>query len=90
MTLRVFKIDSKTFSLFVDKMVSTPSLHNVLFGQYFFLPTEQAETYHKICLDISFNTYLSQHVRLEGKLDYQGTHDFQTLNLEFPGHFDRL
>ena len=39
-------------------------------------------------LDISFNIYLSQLVRLEGKLDFQGNRDFQTLNLGFPGHFD--
>ena len=45
-----------------DKMLSLPfwlgessSLHNVLFGQYVFLPTEQAETYQ----NISFNIYLS-------------------------------
>ena len=34
--------------------------------QYIYLPTEQAETYRKIC-DISFNTYLSQLVRLQGE-----------------------
>ena len=56
------------------------TLHNVLFGQYVFLPTEQAETSQSI----SFNIYLSQLVRLEGKLDFWRNRDFQTLNLGFP------
>ena len=33
---------------------------------------------------------MSQLVRLEGKLDFQGDRDFQTLNLGFSGHFDRF
>ena len=33
-------------------------MHNVLFVKYVFLATEQAETYEKMCLDISFNIYL--------------------------------
>ena len=32
----------------------------------------------------------SQLVRFKGKLDFQGNRDFQTLNLGFPGHFDRF
>ena len=60
-------------------------MHNVLFVQYVFLPTEQAETYLKIlsmymCLDIPFNIYLSQLVRLEGKHDFWENRDFQPLN----------
>ena len=43
-----------------------------------------------LCLDTSFNINLSQLVPLEGKLDFQGNRDFQTLNLGFPGHFDRF
>ena len=52
-------------------------------------PTERAETYFKIYVLI-FNIYLTQLVRLEGKLDLQGNHEFQTLNLGFPGHFNRF
>ena len=36
-------------------------------------------------LDKLFKIYLSLLVRLEGKLDFQGNRDFQTLNLGFPG-----
>ena len=55
-------------------------MHNVLFVQYVFLPTEQAETYLKIlsmcmCLDIPFNIYLSQLVRLERIHDFPGNRD---------------
>ena len=48
-----------------DKMLSllfwlgeSSSLHNVLFGQYVFLPTEQAETYLKIYVMIYHSTYI--------------------------------
>ena len=41
-------------------------------------------------LDKLFNIYLSRLVRLEGKHDFQGNRDFQTLNLGFQGHFDRF
>ena len=34
------------------------AIHNVLFGQYVFLPTEQTETYLKICVSINFSTYI--------------------------------
>ena len=34
------------------------ALHNVLFGQYVFLPTEQAETYLKIYVLIYHSTYI--------------------------------
>ena len=44
-----------------DKMLSllfwlgeSSSLHNVLFGQYVFLPTEKAETYLKSCALINY------------------------------------
>ena len=40
--------------------------------------------------DKLFNIYLSLLVRLEGKHDFEGNRDFQTLNLGFPGHFDRF
>ena len=33
-------------------------LHNVLFGQYVYLATEQAETYLKICVLIYHLTYI--------------------------------
>ena len=71
-------------------MISS-TLHNELFGQNVFPPTELAETYLKIyALKKSFHIYLSQLVRLEGKLDFQGNSDFKTLNLGFLGHFDQL
>ena len=39
--------------------VSSPSpLHNVLFVQYVFLPTEQTETYFKICILTYDLTYI--------------------------------
>ena len=44
----------------------------------------------KLRLDELFNIYLSLLVRLEGKHDFEGNRDFQTLNLGFPGHFDRF
>ena len=46
---------------------------------------EQAETYvsKNSCLDISFNIYLSQLVRLEGKHDFRGNCEFQRLNWQF-------
>ena len=69
------------------------ALHNVHFGYYVYLPTEQAETYLKSCvltLDKLFNIYLSLLVGLEGKHDFEGNRDFQTLNLGFLGHFDRF
>ena len=67
-------------------------VHNVLFGQYVFLPIGQAETYPKIyvLIYVPFNKYLSQLVRLEGKLGFQGNRDFQTLNFGFQGHFNRF
>ena len=34
------------------------TLHNVLFGRYVFLPTEQAETYLKIYVLIYHSTYI--------------------------------
>ena len=37
-----------------------PTLHNVLFGQYVYLTTEQAETYFKICFLICHLTYISE------------------------------
>ena len=38
--------------------IGQASLHNVLFGQYVFLPTEQAETYLKIYVLIYHSTYI--------------------------------
>ena len=60
-------------------------MHDVLFAQYVFLPTEQAESYLKI-----YVLYLSQLVRLEGKHESRVNREFQTLNLLFPGYFDRF
>ena len=34
------------------------ALHNVHFGYYVFLPTEQAETYLKRCVLINYLTYI--------------------------------
>ena len=53
---------------------------------------EQAETYvsKNSCLDLSFNIYLSQLVRLEGKHDFWGNRDFQTVNMRFLRYFDRF
>ena len=70
-----------------SRIVRLAPVHNVHFGKYVYLPTEQAETYLKSCV---FNIYLSLLVRLEGKHDFEGNRDFQTLNLGFPGHFDRF
>ena len=36
----------------------TSTLHNVHFGYYVFLPTEQAETYLKSCVLINYSTYI--------------------------------
>ena len=33
-------------------------LHNVHFGYYVYLPTEQAETYLKRCVLINYSTYI--------------------------------
>ena len=35
-----------------------PPMHNVHFGYYVFLPTEQAETYLKRCVLINYSTYI--------------------------------
>ena len=40
------------------------------------------------CLGVPFNIYLSQLVQLEGKHDFRGNRNFQTLNLRFWGYFD--
>ena len=34
------------------------TLHNVHFGYYVYLPTEQAETYLKSCVLINYSTYI--------------------------------
>ena len=47
------------------------TVHNVLFAQYVFLPTEQADTYLEIYVLIYHS--MSQLVRLAGKLDSQKT-----------------
>ena len=72
--------------------IARTPLHNVHFVKYVYLPTEQAETYLCVALrlDKLFNIYLSLLVWLEGKHDFEGNRDFQTLNLGFPGHFDRF
>ena len=62
--------------IYFKKVNDMSPVHNVLFGQYVFLPIEQAETYLKIYVLIYHSTYiLSQLVRLEGKLDFQGNRD---------------
>ena len=35
-----------------------PTVHNVHFVKYVFLPTEQAETYLKSCVLINYSTYI--------------------------------
>ena len=63
----------------------------MLFRQYVFLPTEQAETYLKICVLIYHSTYIHlSFFSWKEKLDFQGNLDFKTLNLAFPGHFDQF
>ena len=67
------------------------AVHNVYFVQYVFLLTEQAETHIEICVLIYHLTNIfSQVVPLEGKRDFWGKGDFQTLNVQFPGYFDRF
>ena len=41
-----------------DDDTETPALHNVLFVQYVFLPTEQSETYFNIFILIFDSTYI--------------------------------
>ena len=38
-------------------MLLTP-VHNVHFGNYVYLPTEQAETYLKSCVLVNYSTYI--------------------------------
>ena len=38
--------------------IYTGPMHNVHFGYYVFLPTEQAETYLKRCVLINYSTYI--------------------------------
>ena len=65
--------------------MTTRTVHNVLFVRYAFLPTEQAETYLKICILINHSSYnLSQLVWLEGKHDFRGNRDIQALNRQLP------
>ena len=40
------------------RQVHIPPLHNVHFGYYVYLPTEQAETYLKSCVLINYSTYI--------------------------------
>ena len=61
-----------TFRLFT-------TVHNVFFVQFESLPTEQDETYLKVCVLIYHLSYMSQVVRLEGKHDFRGNRDFETL-----------
>ena len=42
----------------VDYWEVPPPLHNVHFGKYVYLPTEQAETYLKRCVLINYSTYI--------------------------------
>ena len=41
-----------------NKLVSIAPMHNVHFGYYVYLPTEQAETYLKSCVLINYSTYI--------------------------------
>ena len=45
---------------FSDQVVQNylAAVHNVHFGYYVFLPTEQAETYLKSCVLINYSTYI--------------------------------
>ena len=72
-------------------VVANVTMHNVLFGQHVFLPTEQAETYLKIYALIYHSTYIcSSLFGWKEKLYFQGNRDFQTLYLGFLGHFDHF
>ena len=42
----------------LPRMVRPLPLHNVHFGKYVYLPTEQAETYLKSCVLINYSTYI--------------------------------
>ena len=39
-------------------LLKVATLHNVHFGKYVYLPTEQAETYLKRCVLINYSTYI--------------------------------
>ena len=67
----------------------TSPLHNVHFGYYVFLPTEQAETYLKICVLIYHSTYICPSLfGWKENLIFKENCDFQTLG--YPDHFDRF
>ena len=60
-------------------------LHNVLFGQYVYLATEQAETYLKICVLIYHLTFICPSLfDCEVNTFFFHFCEFQTLNLQFP------
>ena len=61
-----------------------------ILGAMFIFQPNKLRHILKLRLDKLFNIYLSLLVQLEGKHDFQGNRDFQTLNLGFPGHFDRF
>ena len=66
-------------------------LHNVLFGQYVYLATAQAETYLKICVLIYQFTYICPSLfDCEVNMKKNYFCDFQTLNLRFSGYFFRF
>ena len=45
-------------SIDIDPIILLTTVHNVLFVQYVFLPTKQAETYLKIYVLICHSTYI--------------------------------
>ena len=62
-------------------------MHNVLFGQYVYLATEQAETYLKICVLIYHLTYICPSLFDCEVNTFFFVCEFQTLNLQFPPHY---
>ena len=41
-----------------ETKILSKTMHNVHFGYYVYLPTEQAETYLKSCVLINYSTYI--------------------------------
>ena len=70
--------------MIIIRMPHSP-VHNVLFGQYVYLATEQAETYLKICVLIYHLTYICPSLfDCEVNTFFFHFCEFQTLNLQFP------
>ena len=89
----VLRLHKKSISISIRAPQKVPRLANAqcAFCQVCFPSNRTSwDISQKLRLDKLFNIYLSLLVRLEGKHDFEGNRDFQTLNLGFPGHFDRF